>query len=91
MFLVNKMKQAGVLLIMLLMLGLTIQGYAAGEPSCGCDLLDPFSAAYDDCVSSCTGVDVPVNGNVWILLLAGIGIVICKNKLAKKFKPASTL
>ena len=84
MFLVNKMKQAGVLVVMLLMLGLTIQGYAAGEPSCGCDLLDPFSAAYDDCVSSCTGVDVPVNGNVWILLLAGAGLFIAGGKFRKK-------
>ena len=83
MFLVNKMKQASVLLVMLLMLGLTIQGYAAGEPSCGCDLLDPFSAAYDDCVSSCSGVDVPVNGNVWILLLAGAGLFIARHRLSR--------
>ena len=84
MFLVNKMKEAGVLVVMLLMLGLTIQGYAAGEPSCGCDLLDPYSAAYDDCVSSCTGADVPVNGNVWILLLAGAGLFIARGKFRKK-------
>ena len=68
---------------LLLLLGM---GAGATPPSCGCDQLDPFSVAYQICTDSCTGSEIPVSGDAWVLVAAGLVLAIASTKLKKQYK-----
>jgi hypothetical protein len=56
-------------------------GFAQTPPECDCYTLYPdvFSEDYLDCeANGCTGVSVPVSGNVWVLALAGFVFAFVK-------------
>ncbi len=57
--------------------------------NCGCDdMYDPQTQPNELtlCLMNCDDADIPVDGNLWLLFVAGIGIVIFKNKIASKLK-----
>jgi hypothetical protein len=51
-----------------------------GTPDCDCsNLYDVGTAEWLDCeANGCTGVDVPVSGNIWLLALAGFVFAFVK-------------
>ena len=73
------------LLVFALLLGL-VRGAGATTPSCGCDELDPFSAAYQICTDSCTGSEIPVSGDAWVLVAAGLLLALASRKLVNQYK-----
>ena len=53
---------------------------AQSTPACDCETLHPdLGEAYFTCISDgCTGVNVPVSGNIWVLALAGFVFAFVK-------------
>lgn len=53
---------------------------AQSAPECDCsDIWDVGTPEWLDCeANGCTGVDVPVSGNVWLLALAGFVFAFVK-------------
>ena len=54
--------------------------------NCGCDdTYDPITQPNElaMCLSDCDDADIPINGNIWILLLAGTGLFIARQRLLR--------
>jgi hypothetical protein len=51
-----------------------------GTPDCDCsDIFDVGTPEWLDCeANGCTGVDIPVSGNVWLLAIAGFVFAFVK-------------
>ncbi|MBC7390724.1 MAG: hypothetical protein H7329_16045 [Opitutaceae bacterium] len=82
MFLFTPLKKEIILSTCFFLLSFGI-GMAQGPTNCGCDdQFDPEtqSAELTLCLMNCDDADVPVNGNLWLLLLAGGGLLIYKRK-----------
>ena len=73
-----------------LCIGLLILSFSSNvsaQPGCGCDeLYDPLSPEYDECIASCGEVIIPVNGNIWLLVVAGIGFAFYQFRKQKAEK-----
>jgi hypothetical protein len=51
-----------------------------GTPDCDCsDIYDVGTPEWLDCeANGCTGVDIPVSGNIWLLAMAGVVFAFVK-------------
>ena len=79
----TRLKKASIFLFLMIVMssvgsvGVNAQG---GTPDCECDdVWDVGTPEFLDCeANGCTGVDVPVSGNVWLLALAGFVFAFVK-------------
>lgn len=62
--------------------------HGTGPTNCGCDdQFDPITQSVDLTLwlMKSDDADIPVNGKVWMLLIAGVRIFLARERLAKKF------
>ena len=66
---------------------LSIGSCFAQATNCGCDdRFDPITEPNElaMCLSDCDDADIPINGNIWLLILGGACIFLAKDKLLTK-------